>query len=214
MNGWGRVVFLLTAGLVLGAGCGGRTGMPYDESYDPDPTAGDGGTPSSGGRPSTAGKGGTRTTGGRPNPSGGVGGVVSTGGAISFGGTVPVGGFGTAGGFPTGGFNFGGFAGGFPTGGFSFGGAFPTGGVGGGGPFDCQSCVLQTCGDELLQCFSDFGCLSILGCVQATGCDSFNCYSPDTCGPVIDQWGGPFGPSMNALLETVSCTLTSGCPCN
>jgi hypothetical protein len=206
MNGWGRVVCLVTVGLALGAGCGGRTGVPYDEGYDPDPeTAGVGGTPSSGGRPSTAVKAGTRATGGRPNPSGGFGGVNPTGG-FSTGGSIPVGGFGTAGGFPTGGFSFGGFGGGFPTGGF--------GGVAGGGPFDCQSCVLQTCSNELLQCFSDFGCLSILGCVQATGCDSFNCYSPDTCGSVIDQWGGPFGPSMNALLETVSCTLTSGCPCN
>jgi hypothetical protein len=208
MNGWGRVVFLVTAGVLLGSGCGGRTGMLYDDGYDPDP---DGGTsPStsgSGGRPATGGKGGKgggfNAGGSRPTPSGGAafGGVSTVGG-------FPAGGFTTGGSIPIGGVaGFGGFGGfPFPMGGFA--------GVAGTGPVDCQSCLYQTCSTELLQCFQDFGCVAIFGCVAATGCDTFQCYSPDTCGPVIDQWGGPFGPSMTALLDGVSCTLTSGCPCN
>jgi hypothetical protein len=207
MNGWGRALLLVTVGVALGTGCGGRTGMLYDDSYDPDPEGGTTFTAGSGGRPGAGGKPGK---GGRPGVGGGVGATAG------FGGSIPVGGFGTAG-TPAGGFGFGGFGGGFPTGGFGFGGAFPTGGfpgVAGSGPFGCESCLLQNCSNEFLQCISDLGCISILGCVQATGCDSFDCNSPDTCGPVIEQWGGPFSPSMDILFETVSCTLTSGCPCN
>jgi hypothetical protein len=212
MNGWGRAVFLVTVGLALGAGCGGRTGSPYDGDYDPDPEGGTNpGAAGSGGRPGTAGKstGGSRPgTGGRPIAGDSFGGAPGTAGGIS-----PSGGFATGGvaGFPTGGFAFGGFGGG------SFAGAFPTGGFAGfagGPPQDCQQCILQTCGGSLQQCFQDFGCIAIFTCVAQTGCDTFDCTSPDTCGPVIDQFGGPFGPSMSTLLDVVSCTLTSGCPCN
>lgn len=199
MKGWGRVLSLLSAGFLTAAGCGGRTGMLEDDPYDSD----DGGS-----SVGNTGTGGTKPTAGKSSRGGkAAGGTVGTGGR----GPIPVGGTSAGGGFPTGGFAFGG---GFPTGGsFPTAGAFPMGGFGG-IPAECQSCLFETCSAQLSQCFQDFGCLSIFACTAATGCQGFDCYSPEACSGVIDQWGGPTGPSMSMLLKSLSCVLTSGCPCN
>jgi hypothetical protein len=177
--------------------------MLGDDVYDPD-DGGDGG--SSGNK----GTGGSKPSAGKPSKGGkATGGAVTTGGA----GPIPVAGAAT-GGFPTGGSpSFGGafpsFGGSFP----SFGGAFPTGGFGGGVPIDCQTCLFQTCSGELSKCLQDIGCVSILACSATTGCQGFDCYTPEACAGVIDQFGGPKGESMSRVLGSLSCVLTSGCPC-
>lgn len=79
---------------------------------------------------------------------------------------------------------------------------------------DCQGCLNRACGNQLTQCFSDPGCASIFSCVRQTGCQPLDCYSPAECGGVIDAWGGPGGYSMSLLLQTVACSLQSGCDCN
>lgn len=81
-------------------------------------------------------------------------------------------------------------------------------------PETCQSCLFSRCFGELTQCFQDFGCLEIFSCVQATGCNTFECYRPETCAAVIDQYGGPGSSAMSILLKAATCTLQSGCPCN
>jgi hypothetical protein len=205
MKGWGRVVFLVSAGIFTFAGCGGRTGVLGDDAYDPD----------DGGSSGSTGTGGTKATAGKPSKGGKAsGGGVGTGGAGPFpvAGASPVGGTGIGGSFPVAGFPS--FGGAFP----SFGGASPTGGafpVGGFGgvPSDCQSCIFKTCNAELTQCFQDVGCISIFACAATSGCQGFDCYTPEACAGVIDQWGGFGSPSMKAMLQSFSCVLGSGCPC-
>jgi hypothetical protein len=201
MKGWGSVSFFVVLAVFVGAGCGSRTGALYEDGYEPNEQAGNGsGNNGSGGAVGTAGRqgrAGSRNTGGS--------GPIATGGASSVGG-----GYFTAGAY-TGGTGYGGYAFGGTTG---IAGGFMMGGFGGIPSNGCQSCIFETCGHTLSQCLQDLGCISILACAQATGCEAFQCYRPQTCGPVIDQWGGPGGPSMSMLLETFSCVVTSGCPCN
>jgi hypothetical protein len=206
MKGWGSVLLFLVLGVFMGAGCGGRTGALYEDGYEPHEQAGTGsGNNGSGGAVGAAGRPGRA---GAPNTGGSR--PVPAGGAPSFGGSyVTAGAY--SGGAYTGGMGYGGYAFGGTTG---IAGSFMMGGFGGIPSNDCQSCIFETCGDTLSQCLQDFGCISILACAQATGCEAFQCYKPKTCGPVIDQWGGPGGPSMSMLLETFSCVVTSGCPCN
>ena len=201
MKGWGRVVFLVSAGIFTFAGCGGRTGMLGDDVYDPDDAGGSSGS---------TGTGGTKATAGKPAKGGKAsGGAVSTGGVGPFpvGGVSPVGGTAAGGSFPSAGFPS--FGGSFP-----IAGAFPGGGFGGGVADECQSCIFSTCNTELTQCFQDLGCISIFACAATSGCQGFDCYTPETCAGVIDQWGGFGSPSMKAMLRSVSCVVTSGCPCN
>jgi hypothetical protein len=93
------------------------------------------------------------------------------------------------------------------------GGYYPTGGYGGYSGLDCQSCIKTACTPQLVQCFNDFGCLSIFGCMTSNQCQSFNCYTDATCKGVIDQWGGPSGPAMQELLQTFVCAFNAGCEC-
>ena len=197
MKGWGSVSLFLALGVFMSAGCGGRTGALYEDGYEPNEQAGNSsGGAGTAGRP---GRAGARNTGGA--------GPIPTGGVSSFGGTAGA----YSGGAYTGGTGFGGFAFGGTTG---VAGSFVTGGSAGFPSNDCQTCIFETCGATLSQCLQDFGCISILACTQATGCDAFQCYNPQTCGPVIDQWGGPGGPSMSMLHKSFSCVVMSGCPCN
>jgi hypothetical protein len=198
MKGWGSVSLSLALGVFMSGGCGGRTDAFYEEGYEPNEQAGNGSGAVVGaaGRPGRAGAGNTGGAG--PNPSGGF---SSVGGSYVTAGT-------SSGGTGFGGLGFGGFGFGGTTG---VAGSFATGGF----PSDsCQTCIFQTCGDTLGQCLQDFGCIAILACAQATGCQAFQCYNPMTCGPIIDDAGGPGGPSMSLLLKSLSCVVTSGCPCN
>lgn len=224
MSGWGRISFLIGAGVLLGAGCGGRTGALDGEFGD----GADGGALSRGGSSAGRSNRGGAGAGGTVRP---VGGTASQAGAPlgGYGGTTPYpvggyGGFGVAGTFAVGGYGGYGFGGTFGVagyGGFGVAGSAPLGGtgvggfsVGGQGPQACGTCLLQSCTAPLVQCLQDFGCLSIFNCMQTTGCQAFQCYSQRYCKDTIDQWGGPKGEPMSELLSTFSCAVTAGCPCN
>ena len=215
MNGWGRVWCLGLLGLSIAAGCGGRTDA-FDDYYDEDTagsslgaagsvsTAGKSGKGGSsatagasvGGKSSVGGKGTAgKGTAGKPNGTAGVGGAISTGGVAGvagFGGSLPLAGFG---------------------------GALPIGGIGGiagfgGEPASCQNCLVDSCGAEFLQCLQDVGCVAIILCAQNSNCQGLDCYTAGACKGVIDNYGGPAGPSMNELLKTLGCAVNAGCACN
>jgi hypothetical protein len=230
MSGWGRVSLLIAAGMLLGAGCGGRTGALEGEyGAGADGSGAEAGAISLAGASSVAGRG---SRGGAGNVAGGVSvaGRATTGGTgIGYGGAYPgggypVAGYGGTGIYPQGGYSgFGiagtGFSGTFSTagyGGYAFGGAYPQGGfaTAGQGPQSCAQCLLQSCSQPFGECLQDFGCLSILSCVQATGCQAFQCYSDNYCRDTIDQWGGPAGQSMSEILQTFACAVKAGCSCN
>ncbi|HVY30546.1 MAG TPA: hypothetical protein VHB79_28500 [Polyangiaceae bacterium] len=218
MKGWGKVPGFVAFGFVLAAACGGRTNALEGEytGSGADGAGADAGTTqggSSAGRGGGAsGRGGTRPIGGRPAAGeGGVAGYEPGGyGGLPQGGYYP-GGYGGVyypGGY--GGIYYPGGYGGLPIGGYS---GAPIGGFGGSGQ-DCQSCLRNACTGQLVQCLSDFGCISIFSCMQQTGCNGFQCYRPGACKKVIDQYGGPNGSSMNELLQVVVCGFTAGCSCN
>lgn len=236
MSGWGRISLLIGTGILLGAGCGGRTGA-LEGGYGSDGSGAEAGSIATAGSSSVSGRG---NRGGVGNVAGSVGFAGSTpvpvgGTGIGFGGAYP------GGGYPVGGYGYGGtvvypgggyggtvvypgggYGGTFNVGGYGgyygFGGTstYPQGGFGAGGqgPQACGQCLLQACSVPLTQCLQDFGCISILSCVQSMGCQAFECYSDQYCRGTIDQWGGPFGQSMNELLQTFTCAVQAGCPCN
>jgi hypothetical protein len=226
MSGWGRISLLVGVGVLLGAGCGGRTGaLEGDFSEGADGAGAEAGAISHGGTTSVAGR---SSRGGRGNVAGSVavggygGTVVYPGGG--YGGTVvyPGGAYGAGGGYSFGGTYA--FGGAYPGGGYGgyyppVGGSYPVGGYtyggyGGQGQDACGQCLLRACSPPLSQCLQDFGCIAILSCMQSNGCQAFECYSDAYCRGVIDQWGGPAGQSMNELLQTFSCAVQAGCPCN
>jgi hypothetical protein len=218
MKGWGKVPGYVAFSFVLAAACGGRTNALEGEytGYGADgmgAEAGSLGGASAGRGGGSSGRGGARPIGGRPAAGyGGVAGDEPGGYAgIPLGGYYP-GGYGGVGGYYPGGYAgfYPGGYGGIPYGGFA---GVPFGGFGGAGQ-DCQSCLKNACTGQLVQCLSDFGCISIFTCMQQTGCNGFQCYQPDACKKVIDQYGGPNGNSMNELLQVVVCGFTAGCQCN
>jgi hypothetical protein len=215
MKGWGRSCFWLGFGVWLVSGCGGRTGALGGDIYGDDDDSTSGASPGAGGSAGASNKGGANGRGGA-RPGGGSAPVAGAGGA-TYGGAGPVAGYGggaAAGGFGTSGFGAGGFGGtgfaGFPGGGFA---GFGGNGAGGNVSVDCQSCLANACAPELVQCFQDFGCVSIFGCLATTGCSGAQCYTPKYCKNTIDMFGGPAGPAMKDLLLVFTCGFNSGCQC-
>ncbi|MES1174601.1 MAG: hypothetical protein ABUL62_09735 [Myxococcales bacterium] len=234
-RGHGRL--LLCACLTLLIGCGARTSTLEDElgGQNAGGAAGDPGYSGSGGVHLTPGGG--APSGGAPTAGFGFGGSlpIPAGGAPAAGapfGGAPAGGFGTGGaaGAPHGGAPFAGapaggapFAG-APAGGFAgfgaIGGDAGTGGIGelcsvlGGST--CAECQCKTCAPAIEGCFSDLGCTFIFACAQQTGCNGISCYSPTTCQPVIDQFGGLGGASMKRVFSLLTCAVTAqtSCGCN
>lgn len=221
MKGWGKVPGYVAFAFTLAAACGGRTNALEGEYTG---NGADGSGAQAGSNAGQAGYGsgghsGSAPVAGRPSAGdAGYAGYSEPGGYAGFpqagysvGGYAGVGGYypGGYGGIPLGGYYPGGY-GGVPFGGFA---GVPIGGFGGSGQ-DCQSCLRNACTGQLVQCLSDFGCISIFSCMQQTGCNGFQCYTPDTCKKVIDQYGGPNGNSMNELLQVVVCGFTAGCQCN
>jgi hypothetical protein len=208
MSGWGRVLFSVGFGVLVAAGCGGRTGTLEDDyAGGAENTAAQGGSVSRSGSGPVAGR---PTRGG----SGSVGGSVGVAGAVTVGGQPGFGGYGGAI-YPTGGYA--GYGGGFPVAGYAGYAGVPVGGYGGYGgqpPRDCLQCIGQACSAQLITCFQDFGCLSIFDCMQSTGCQAFQCYTDQYCRTTIDQWGGPNGQAMTELLQTFTCALQAGCQCD
>ncbi|HKY39340.1 MAG TPA: hypothetical protein VJN18_25555 [Polyangiaceae bacterium] len=216
MTGWGRVCFLLAAGVFLGAGCGGRT-TALDDGYGdgPDGNGADGsGADGSG----AIGQGGSG-----PRPAGGkssMGGRPSPGGGPSYAGTVSVGGAGIVGGYYPGGASYGGY----PIAGF--GGTYPTAGTGFGGnpnqpggsccdaqmtpscrPTAVAKCVCQFepyCCDKLW----DEGCASLVEPLGCGYCERFDCDTCLTrsCGPQLSACYQDFG-----CISIYDCMRSSGC---
>jgi len=224
MKGWGSVACLIVLGLSIASGCGSRTGGFEDFYYgvgdDDDDSVGGGtigGMSGAGGKVGTSGSGtgGKKPIAGRGGASGsGTGGTIPIAGSTPIAGTVGVAGFGGTGVAGFGGTGFGGFGGfgGFFGGAAGF-GAVPIGGFGG-EPQSCQSCLLDSCSAQFIQCLQDVGCIEIIACAQRSGCQGLDCYDAGTCKKVIDRWGGPAGSSMNEVLQTVGCAVNAGGPCN
>jgi hypothetical protein len=202
-----------------GAGIGGAPVGGAGFGGSPSGGAGIGGSPSGGG-----GYGGS--LGGSPFAGAGFGGALAgfggslggapVGGAGGFGAGAGVGGFGGLAG--SAGF---GVAGGAGSGGFAGSAGFiGSGGAGviveackGLAPSACQQCQCTTCSSQLVSCFSDVGCALILACAQRTGCQGFGCYSPATCQPTIDQFGGLAGSAVRKVFALATCSATSQMAC-
>ena len=58
-------------------------------------------------------------------------------------------------------------------------------------------CACDNCVCELGACEADAGCTDIRACAQEKGCLGIACYAPTTCQGVIDDNGGPTGPSTS-----------------
>lgn len=214
MKGWGSVTCSILLGLSIASGCGSRT-AGFDDLYygagddDDDDGGSNSGGRSSGGTTGVSGKPNAAGTGGKKPLGGSSAGGASNGGSFTAG-TAPIAaaggqpGIAGSGGAPAGGFGFGGSAG--------F-GAVPIGGFGGVSP-GCQTCLVNSCAPQFLQCLQDVGCIDIIVCAGRVGCEGLDCYRPAACKDVIDRWGGPAGPSMNELLKTFGCAVNAGCPCN
>jgi len=72
---------------------------------------------------------------------------------------------------------------------------------------ECSDCVCENCLEELQACQADEGCTAIRMCAEETGCTGLDCL--DVCGDVIDEYGGPFGPSGMLGLEISMCLMGS-----
>jgi len=237
MIGWGKLAWLFTAATIVVSACGGRTGALDDDfSLGGSGAGGRAGSTSRGGSVNT---GGAVTVGGVSNVAGGSSGGRFTGGS-SIAGAVGTGGAGAVG---TGGASSGGATpGGSCCEAQVSNSCQPSSvaqcvcqvrpsccdkvwdescaqlveqrGCGNCGGLSCEGCLAASCSAEVSSCFQDFGCVSIFSCVQATGCQGFACYQRRYCRDVIDEWGGPAGDSMSALLDLFGCAIQSACPCN
>src|SRR6478735_1660876 len=217
--------FMFGGCLVVFFGCGART----ETFTDLDGSSGEfgvGGTAANGGR--SAGGAGSFGSGG----SGNVGGSISKGGA-SFGGfgnvagrggTTGRGGGGNVAGFPSKGGTTGFGGRGNVAGWIGRGGGIGLAGDGGSARLEeacqaiasnsCQQCMCNTCAPQIVECFSNIGCALIFACAQQTGCQGVGCYSPDTCKPIIDQFGGLNGTATKDVLSLISCAVTAQNSCN
>lgn len=221
-----KIRLCLCALLLALSACGGRTASFEDESFGGYPqTGGAGGRHNNGGSAGSAaapvgGSAGTQPMGGG---TGGVSGAGALSGSAGFGaisgsagatgGSAGVGGFGGSVG------GVGGSAGFGANGGVS-------GSAGSGGTIveacvnlvatECAPCLCQTCAPSLLSCFSDLGCAVIFTCLAQTNCTGLECLAPNTCGKVIDEYGGPFGGSARKVFQLAACSVTSQntCGCN
>jgi hypothetical protein len=68
---------------------------------------------------------------------------------------------------------------------------------------ECSDCVCENCLMELQECEADEGCKAIRQCAEETGCSGFDCLQ--TCGDVIDMYGGIGGDSAGLGLEISMC---------
>ena len=78
----------------------------------------------------------------------------------------------------------------------------------------CQQCLCKSCASPVVECFSNLGCALIIACTQQTGCNGLNCYTPQTCRSVIDQFGGLTGKAMSNVLSLLQCSVGSQNSCN
>lgn len=83
----------------------------------------------------------------------------------------------------------------------------------------CTNCMCDSCEAPLDFCESDDGCRAVMNCALTSQCDPGlspgpdSCYQPQFCRDVIDDNGGPTGPSVGRLAGILQCVLNSGCEC-
>jgi hypothetical protein len=82
------------------------------------------------------------------------------------------------------------------------------------GPLPCPNqavCMCKSCSGEVNDCVNDPRCRAIWQCELKVNCRGADCYQPQTCRAVIDQYGG-MGSMAIALLERPNrCLTTNGC---
>jgi len=78
---------------------------------------------------------------------------------------------------------------------------------------NCEACLCADCFQPYGDCVGDFGCPKILECIDEVGCSGLDCYTPDTCQKVIDQFGGLAGASVAYVTALVECAVSASCPC-
>jgi len=70
-------------------------------------------------------------------------------------------------------------------------------------PTACHDCICDNCYENYQACVNDEGCTAIRGCAEETGCMGLDCL--DSCGPVIDMYGGFLGMSAKIGLDLNQC---------
>ncbi len=70
-------------------------------------------------------------------------------------------------------------------------------------PTPCHDCICDKCYENYQACVDDEGCTAIRVCAEETGCTGLDCL--DTCGPVIDMYGGFLGMSAKIGLDLNQC---------
>ena len=74
-------------------------------------------------------------------------------------------------------------------------------------------CAADVCEAEAQACCDVTGCLELVACVRETGCESFACYTDETCKAEIDTVGGPISPGVDTAQALGDCAVPkcSGC---
>jgi hypothetical protein len=74
-------------------------------------------------------------------------------------------------------------------------------------------CAADVCEAEAQACCDVTGCLELVACVRETGCESFACYTEETCKAEIDTVGGPVSPGVDTAQALGDCAVPkcSGC---
>jgi hypothetical protein len=67
----------------------------------------------------------------------------------------------------------------------------------------CGECLCERCLAQYEACAEDRGCVAIMQCAVDHGCLGLTCLGP--CGAVIEEHGGPVGPSSAAALDLSVC---------
>lgn len=78
-------------------------------------------------------------------------------------------------------------------------------------PTACSDCGCENCLEEYQACEMDEGCKAIHDCAEETGCSGLDCLQ--SCGDVINMYGGLVGMSASLGLEFSGCLESSMCPC-
>lgn len=67
----------------------------------------------------------------------------------------------------------------------------------------CGECLCERCLAQYEACAEDRGCVAIMQCAVDHSCLGLTCLGP--CGAVIEEHGGPVGPSSAAALDLSVC---------
>lgn len=70
-------------------------------------------------------------------------------------------------------------------------------------PTACHDCICDNCYENYQACVDDEGCTAIRVCAEMTGCMGLDCL--ESCGEVIDMYGGFLGMSAKIGLDLNQC---------